>query len=79
MWDPQRLTTLWASTACYRDSFTFLPTQSLNKELKKEGNNHPSSRPNAAKTRDEDPKESQPLHCNSFIYLVQSYQFDKHP
>jgi hypothetical protein len=23
MWDPQRLTTLWASTACYRDSFTF--------------------------------------------------------
>jgi hypothetical protein len=22
MWDPQRLTTLWASTACYRDSFT---------------------------------------------------------
>jgi hypothetical protein len=24
MWDPQRLTTLWASMACYRDSF-FLP------------------------------------------------------
>jgi hypothetical protein len=23
MWDPQRLTTLWASTACYRDSSTF--------------------------------------------------------
>jgi hypothetical protein len=23
MWEPQRLTTLWASTACYRDSFTF--------------------------------------------------------
>jgi hypothetical protein len=23
MWDPQRLTTLWAFTACYRDSFTF--------------------------------------------------------
>jgi hypothetical protein len=22
MWDPQRLTTLWAFTACYRDSFT---------------------------------------------------------
>jgi hypothetical protein len=22
MWDPRRLTTLWASTACYRDSFT---------------------------------------------------------
>jgi hypothetical protein len=24
IWEPQRLTTLWASTACYRDSFTFL-------------------------------------------------------
>jgi hypothetical protein len=23
MWEPQRLTTLWASTACYRDSFNF--------------------------------------------------------
>jgi hypothetical protein len=23
MWDLQRLTTLWACTACYRDSFTF--------------------------------------------------------
>jgi hypothetical protein len=23
MWDPRRLTNLWASTACYRDSFTF--------------------------------------------------------
>jgi hypothetical protein len=23
MWEPLRLTTLWASTACYRDSFTF--------------------------------------------------------
>jgi hypothetical protein len=23
MWDPQRLTALWASTACYRDGFTF--------------------------------------------------------
>jgi hypothetical protein len=22
MWDPQRLTTLWAFTACYRDTFT---------------------------------------------------------
>jgi hypothetical protein len=21
MWEPRRLTTLWASTACYRDSF----------------------------------------------------------
>jgi hypothetical protein len=24
MWEPQHLTTLWASTACYRDTFTFL-------------------------------------------------------
>jgi hypothetical protein len=24
MWEPRRLTTVWASTACYRDSFTFL-------------------------------------------------------
>jgi hypothetical protein len=23
MWEPRRLTTLWASRACYRDSFTF--------------------------------------------------------
>jgi hypothetical protein len=23
MWEPRRLTTLWASTAYYRDSFTF--------------------------------------------------------
>jgi hypothetical protein len=23
MWELRRLTTLWASTACYRDSFTF--------------------------------------------------------
>jgi hypothetical protein len=23
MWDPQRLTTLWVSMACYTDSFTF--------------------------------------------------------
>jgi hypothetical protein len=23
MWEPRRLTTLWASTACYRHSFTF--------------------------------------------------------
>jgi hypothetical protein len=25
MWEPRRLTTLWAFTACYTDSFTFLP------------------------------------------------------
>jgi hypothetical protein len=24
MWEPRRLTTLWASTACYRDIFTLL-------------------------------------------------------
>jgi hypothetical protein len=24
MWKPRRATTLWASTACYKDSFTFL-------------------------------------------------------
>jgi hypothetical protein len=24
MWEPRRLTTLWAFMACYRDSFTFL-------------------------------------------------------
>jgi hypothetical protein len=23
MWEPRYLTTLWASTACYMDSFTF--------------------------------------------------------
>jgi hypothetical protein len=28
MWKPRRLTTLWAFTACYRDSFTFLLTYS---------------------------------------------------
>jgi hypothetical protein len=26
MWEPRRLTTVWASTACYRDSFTFFFT-----------------------------------------------------
>jgi hypothetical protein len=26
MWEPRRLTNLWASTACYRDSFTFIFT-----------------------------------------------------
>jgi hypothetical protein len=24
MWEPQHLTTLWASTGCYRDTFTLL-------------------------------------------------------
>jgi hypothetical protein len=26
MWAPRRLTTLWASTACYREALPFLPT-----------------------------------------------------
>jgi hypothetical protein len=26
MWEPRRLTTLWAFTACYRDSFIFFFT-----------------------------------------------------
>jgi hypothetical protein len=29
MWEPRRLTTLWAFTACYRDSFTFLLVELL--------------------------------------------------
>jgi hypothetical protein len=29
MWDPQRLTTLWASMAWYRDSFTFTSQKTL--------------------------------------------------
>jgi hypothetical protein len=33
MWEPQRLTTLWASTACYRDRFTLLHLQYLILEL----------------------------------------------
>jgi hypothetical protein len=24
MWEPQHLTALWVSTACYRDTFTFI-------------------------------------------------------
>jgi hypothetical protein len=28
MWEPRRLTTLWASTACYRDSVAFLTSYS---------------------------------------------------
>jgi hypothetical protein len=27
MWDPRRLTTLWASIACYRDRFTIFSWQ----------------------------------------------------
>jgi hypothetical protein len=31
MWEPRRLTTLWASTACYRNHFTFSFTVYLKK------------------------------------------------
>jgi hypothetical protein len=27
MWEPRRLTTLWASTVCYRGSFTFFNSE----------------------------------------------------
>jgi hypothetical protein len=37
MWDPRRLTTLWASTACYRDGFTFLPTFERNIQAGNQG------------------------------------------
>jgi hypothetical protein len=30
MWEPRRLTTLWAFTACYRDSFTILYLFTMN-------------------------------------------------
>jgi hypothetical protein len=35
MWEPQHLKTLWASTACYRDSFTFtyLPRSELRNDV----------------------------------------------
>jgi hypothetical protein len=33
MWEPRRLTTLWASTACYSYSFTFILLAELNKRL----------------------------------------------
>jgi hypothetical protein len=29
MWEPRRLTTLWAFRACYRDNFTFLSEHRL--------------------------------------------------
>jgi hypothetical protein len=31
MWEPQCITTLWAFTACYRDSFTFFHTPSYSR------------------------------------------------
>jgi hypothetical protein len=33
MWEPRRLTTLWVSTACYRDTFTLLTYSFLNSEM----------------------------------------------
>jgi hypothetical protein len=33
MWEPRRLTNLWAFTAFYRDSFTFLPLLSTYMEV----------------------------------------------
>jgi hypothetical protein len=36
MWEPRRLTTLWASTACYRDSFTSSFTRLLSQTIRDE-------------------------------------------
>jgi hypothetical protein len=33
MWEPRRLETLWACTAHYRDSFTFLHVQKVSKRI----------------------------------------------
>jgi hypothetical protein len=50
MWEPRRLTTLWASTACYSDTFSFLRSwliKALTQNLRKDtGENHekPNSR-----------------------------------
>jgi hypothetical protein len=33
MWDPQRLTTLWASMACYRDNYTAIFLGSASREV----------------------------------------------
>jgi hypothetical protein len=35
MWEPRRLTTLWISTACYRDSFTLFLRWSQTQRLRK--------------------------------------------
>jgi hypothetical protein len=35
MWEPRRVTTLWASTACYRDSFTFTSPPSVSRLSRK--------------------------------------------
>jgi hypothetical protein len=35
-WDPRRLTTLWAFTACYRDSFTYLAACSFHNMIREQ-------------------------------------------
>jgi hypothetical protein len=35
MWEPRRLTTLWASTACYMDSFAILLTAICNCQIRR--------------------------------------------
>jgi hypothetical protein len=37
IWEPRRLTTLWTSTACYRDSFSFIALRSLFHNFLKSG------------------------------------------
>jgi hypothetical protein len=37
MWEPRRLTNIWASTACYSDSFTFTSLPSLSRLSRKCG------------------------------------------
>jgi hypothetical protein len=37
MWEPRRLTTLWAFTACYRDSFTYSCQPSITSPLSLSG------------------------------------------
>jgi hypothetical protein len=41
MWEPRRLTTLWASTACYRDSLTLaVQLARMNEELNYHHHHH---------------------------------------
>jgi hypothetical protein len=37
MWEPQRLTTLWASTVCYRDSFSYINNKIKLRRVRWEG------------------------------------------
>jgi hypothetical protein len=37
MWEPQRLTTLWAFRACYRESFTFYLYYNVKKKISNRG------------------------------------------